>query len=332
MTRIDPFGQLPDGRPVQRVRLAAGELSAAVLTWGAVLQDVRLAGVPWPLTLGGPDLAAYAGGPMQYCGSVVGPVANRISGATASIDGRQCRFEANIDGRATLHGGSTGTHAQLWQIADAAPDALTLALTLPDGLGGFPGTRRLRATFRLEPPATLTLTLATETDAPTPVNLANHSYWSLDGSADHTGHRLTVAADRYLPTDALKLPRDPTPVAGTPFDFRAGRVLTPPEGLDHNLCLAEARRPLTEAAELTGRSGVRLRLATTEPGLQVYDAEGYSSAPFPGHAGHPYGSHAGLALEAQGWPNALNRPDFPPILLRPGKTLEQTTRFRFDRV
>ena len=88
---IAVFGQAKDGREVQAITLQAGDLTARVLTLGAVLQDVRLAGVAHSLTIGGNSVAAYEG-PMGYCGAVVGPVANRIDGARAVIAGKTCNF------------------------------------------------------------------------------------------------------------------------------------------------------------------------------------------------------------------------------------------------
>ncbi len=329
---IRPFGTTSSGQAVQKIRLTRGELTVAVLTWGAVLQDVRLAGAPWSLTLGGEQMAAYEGGPMGYMGAIVGPVANRIAGASAVIAGKTCRFEANEAGITTLHGGRTGTQAQVWTIADASATAVTLQLALPDRLGGFPGNRRFEAVFVLSGTAALTLTSRATTDAPTLINLTNHSYWALDGSGSTSGHRLRVAADRYLPVDDRKIPRGgPVPVEGTVFDLRRGRALDQTEGYDHNFCLADGPGDLRFAAELTGAKGVRMTLDTTEPGLQIYDGSRLNTGAFPGHAGQPYGAFAGIALEPQHWPDAPNRPDFATVALAPGQTRVQAMRWSFAR-
>jgi aldose 1-epimerase len=325
---IRPFGTTPTGEPIQAIRLHDGELTAVVLTLGAILQDLRLAGAPYSLTLGSDAAAAYAG-PMAYCGAIVGPVANRVGGARAMIGGTECRFDPN-EGPNLLHSGATGTHARVWSVAAATASEVTLRLSLPDGLGGFPGNRQITATYALSGTA-LTLTLTATTDAPTLMNLASHGYWTMDGRSDIRGQRLRVAADRYLPVDAALLPTgEARPVTGA-FDLRAGRPLDLTEGFDHNFCLSDGPRPLSFAADLTGQSGLRMTLETTEPGLQIYDARGLNTAPFPGHAGQPYGAHAGLALEPQRWPDAAAHPGFPPITLQPGETYRQVTRFRFNR-
>jgi aldose 1-epimerase len=325
------FGKTTDGREVQRICLRAGELTVVVLTWGAVLNDVRLAGAPHSLTLGTDVMAGYEAR-MVHFGSIVGPVANRIGGASAVIGGKRYDFEVNEAVGKTLHGGNNGTQRRIWTIAEASRSSVTLTLDLADGDGGFPGNRQLTARFDLAAPAALTLTLGARSDAETIVNLANHSYWNLDGSTTYAGHRFRVAADSYTPCDVQTLPTgEVAPVVGT-FDLRKGRVLDGTEVYDTNFCGATAPRPLSFAAELTGKSGVRMVMETTEPGLQVYDGRGINTAPYPGHAGVPYTPHAGLALEAQRWPDATNHAHFPSIVLSPGEQYQQVTRFTFDRV
>jgi aldose 1-epimerase len=311
---------------VRAVTLASPELSVTLLTWGAALNDVRLAGIGHALTLGGGRIEGYAG-PMGYFGTLVGPVANRISGARAVIAGTEHLFEAN-EGPTLLHSGASGIHARHWAIVDADARSVRLRLVLEDATGGFPGRRVLTSEFSVDGPV-LTMRLSAETDAPSLMNLAQHGYWNLDGTPTVAGHLLRIAADRYLPvTDALLPTGEVRPVSGA-FDLRGGRVLDLTEGFDHNFCLAEAPRALTEVAELTGTSGVTLRLATTEPGLQVYDGARLESQPFAGHEGRSYGPFAGIALEPQRWPDAPHQSGFPPITLAPGETYRQETRWSF---
>lgn len=325
MTRIDTFGTLPDGRAVQVITLRAGELIARVLTLGASLQDLRIAGTPWPLILGSDRLEAYLG-PLIWCGAVVGPVANRIGGAAALIGGRLCHFQPN-DGANLLHSGTAGTSGRIWQIEAASAEAVTLACALPAGCDGFPGNRVIRARYAIEAPATLALTLSAETDAATLMNPAHHPYWALDGRADTAAHRLQVAAHRYLPTDAQNLPQAPADLAGSGHDLRTPRRLGDLPPLDHNYCLEGAG--LGPAARLWSDRGPCLTLETDAPGLQVYDGRGLDTAPLPGLMGAPYGPHAGVALEPQAWPDAPAHDDFPPITLGPGQSFRQRLRYSF---
>jgi len=319
---VTDFGTTAQGQPVRRITLTRGPLTVSLLTFGAILQDVRLRGVPRNLTLGSDRLADYQGA-MLYHGALIAPVVNRLSRACAPIAGVLHRFEANQDGQHTLHGGAAGTHLQVWTLAEFGETSATLTLTLPDGAGGFPGTRPVRATFSLTDPATLRLQITATTDRPTLFNAANHSYWNLDGTPDWSGHSLQIDADRYLPTtDSFAPTGEVRTVAGTPFDFRQPRLPTPGNpALDTSFCLADGPRSLARALTLTGQSGVSMTLATTEAAVQVYDGR---AAPRLGRA-----PCEALAIEAQNWPDAPNHPDFPGIELHPGDTYHQTTEWRF---
>ncbi|WP_163848461.1 aldose epimerase family protein [Pseudooceanicola aestuarii] len=320
-----PFGTTPDGQTVEALTLAGGGLTARLLTWGAVVQDLRLDGVDHPLVLGAPDLAPYLG-PMLYFGAITGRFANRIAGGRFTQDGVTYHTDRNDPG-GTLHGGTHGTGQCLWQVLDHRPETATLGLTLPDGHMGFPGRIDIRATCALPGDGTLAFDLWARSDAPTPCSLTHHSYFTL-GGADVLDHRLTLHADHYLPVTGSGIPDGlPAPVSGTRFDFRQSRPLRP-GGFDHNFCLAGPRGTLRPVARLDGPS-LSVEVATTECGLQVYDA-GHIEA-LPGLDGRTYGPHAGVALEPQAWPDAPNRADFPDATLRPGEDYRHQLRYRFTR-
>ena len=321
--QITEFGKTDTGASVQVISIAAGDLTATILTLGCTLHSIHLAGTPHSLTLGSGTLSDYAGD-MLYFGAIVGPVANRITAAKTTLNGHPLQFDANEHGN-LLHSGDVGTHAKIWTIADTTPNSVTLTLTLPAGEGGFPGTRYIRATYQITAPATLRLTLTATTDTPTLMNFANHSYWNLDGTPTWAGHRLQIAADHYTATDAALLPTgEMTPVSATLFDFRKARTVVQGEpALDTNFCLSAAKLPLRPVATLTGASGLALTLATTEPGLQVYDAQRTAR---PGHA-----KYEGFAIEAQGWPDAPNHPKFPSIQITSDAPYAQTTEWRFTK-
>ncbi|KAF0674564.1 aldose epimerase family protein [Profundibacterium mesophilum] len=329
---VQVMGHLPGGRAVETIALSGGALRVRILTLGAILQDVRLDGVDHGLTLGAPDLAAYLG-PLAHFGAVIGPVANRIKGAEAMIGGARYRFEDNMGG-ATLHSGRAGTQFELWRIVERGEAHVSLAIDLAHGDGGFPGNRRITARYAIEAPSTLRLDIGAETDHLTAMNIAHHGYWTMDGGADWSGQSLSIDAEHYLPMSPENLPTgEIAPVAGTRFDYRDPVRLDPQKTgrIDHNFCLARARRPApVPALRLTGRSGVSLRIDTTEPGIQVFDMAPLDSEDFATLHGPPYGNRAGLAFEPQLWPGALHHPDFPSLLLTPGTSYAQQTRFVFE--
>jgi len=300
------------------ITLRAGDITVSILTWGAIVQDVRIAGVDRNLTIGRDSLDDYKGAWCHH-GSLIGPLINRISNARVKIDGFMHELERNQDGRIHLHSGKDATHRQNWAIVDQSDTAVTLEIKLPDGMCGLPANRAVRVTYAVSAPATLTMDITGTADADTVMNFANHSYWNLDGTDTWTGHKLQIDAARYLPVTTDSHPTgEIVDVGGTSMDFRQARVLDASQDvLDNNFCLSQTRQPLRDVLKLTGASGVTMTMATTETGVQVYD--GRATTP-------PYEA---LAIEAQSWPDAPNHRGFPSIRLRAGDTYAQTTQWRF---
>ncbi len=316
-----PFGTTRSGEAVERVELSVGALQVAVLTYGAILQDLRFGGLPYSLTLGSDRLADYEGA-MRWHGALIAPVANRLGAGRAWLRGNEIVLERAPGERHLLHSGAAGTHAKLWRVEGLSSDHVTLAVDLAHGEGGFPGNRQVRAEYSMTP-SSLRLRVTARTDRPTLFNAANHSYWNLDGSESWAGHRLQVAADRVLAVTDEVVPTGEIPaVAGTALGFRAARDIAPGDpALDTCFCLSDERQTLRPVLWLRGQSGVTMQFATTEPGVQVYDGR---DAVRPGRA-----AYEGLAIEAQGWPDAPNHPGFPSIELMPGEPREQITEWRF---
>lgn len=314
-TVVTPFGTTTDNREVAAFTLSGHGLTATILNYGAILQDVRLDDVDHSLTVGSDTFADYED-VMTFHGVIVGPVANRLSGAQATINGVTHHFDANLLGKHTLHSGAAGTHARIWNGVQHSPDTLDLTLDLADGEGGFPAHRHVTATFEILAGPTLRLTITTTADAPSIANLTNHSYWNLDGTDHMNGHALQIDAVSYLPTDdEFVVTGESVSTKNTAFDFSRLRNLTfGSPALDNTFCVAQNRRDLTPVLHLRGASGVSMRVATTEAGLHVYD-------------NRP--DHAAIAIEAQGWPDAPNKDGFPSIAVAPDAPAVQITQWQF---
>lgn len=350
----DLFGTLPGGEPVHRWTITDGAgLTARILTLGATLQSLDVpdaAGSSANVVLGFPELDDYLER-SPYFGATVGRYANRIAGGRMTLDGVRHRLPLNDTPRPnTLHGGPGGFSARLWRATPfSGPESagVDLRLVSPDGDEGFPG--RLTASVRYTlTRGRLRIDYRAETDAPTVVCLTNHAYLNLAGEGAGTvlDHELTLAAGTFLPVDADLIPTSdgPVPVAGTPFDFTRGRPLgeglatahaqlRTADGYDHCWAVDPAQlRRANPVARLTHpASGRTVEVFTTEPGIQVYTGNGLDGT-LTGPSGRPYVRHGGVALETQHFPDSPNRPDFPPVTLRPGQHYRSSTVLRFGAV
>ncbi|RWX75080.1 galactose mutarotase [Neorhizobium lilium] len=333
---FEVFGRTGEGEPVYRVAIAGGGLTAKVITWGAIIQDLRLDGHQPPLVLGFETFDAY---PVHspFFGATPGRCANRIGDGRFTLDGKAHQLELNENGVTHLHGGVTGLGRSNWTIVEHAADTVVLRITDPDGRAGYPGNCTVTATYRLLEGGVLSVVYESTTDAPTLCNVCQHTYFNLDGREDALGHDIMIAADHLVTVDERQIPTgELMAVAGTPFDLREmgpmNRVHDGEQVLfDHNYCLSTervAKRPVALARSVY--SGVSLEVRTTEPGLQLYS--GFKmNVPVAGLEGRHYPPFAGFCLETQIWPDAINHPGFPNAVLRPGEVLRQETDYLFSK-
>lgn len=334
---FSPFGVLPDGTPVTAARLEnARGCSVTILDFGATVQSLLVPnrrGQPIDVVLGYDTAAEYETGD-SYLGATIGRVGNRIGGATFSLGG-ETRTLAKNDGENHLHGGVRGFDKRMWHMR-AEGDSLLCERLSPDGEEGYPGNLSVRVAFTLTEDCALRIQYDAETDRDTPVNLTNHSYFNLDGGGSVLGHRLQVNAERFCENDAGCLPTGRLlDVAGTPFDFRAGKELGAEigaddeqirrfGGYDHNYVLSGK----TAAKLLGAKSGIELTVGTDLPGMQLYTANALTER--AGKGGRMMAPHGAVCLETQLFPNAMNCWGFPSPVLRKGEHMHSETTFSFS--
>ncbi|SCD81794.1 aldose 1-epimerase [Streptomyces sp. DvalAA-19] len=324
---------------MHRHRLHAPGISAHVLTYGGVLQSLEVAdaaGESGNVVLGLDTMGDYLTR-SRFFGAVVGRYGNRIAGASFTLDGKEYRLPSN-HGRNSLHGGPAGFHDRVWRVVGAAGDRIALAYRSPDGEAGYPGALDVTLCYTVSAARThtdLCIDYRAVTDAPTHVNLTNHSYFNLRGQGDDpppsaaagrgrlppggrrapAGQRHGGARDRH----SLRFHRPAVPGG------RARRV--PPQlavagGLDHCFVLGGRPGTLRSVAALwepeTERS---MEMLTTEPGVQLYSGNRLTDV--------VHGPRSGLCLETQHFPDSPNRPAFPSTVLRPGQEYRSRTVYRF---
>jgi aldose 1-epimerase len=312
-----------EGRPVRRFTLTnANGLVVRILDYGGIINALLLpdrAGRLADVVLGFPTLDGYLAR-HPYFGALVGRVGNRIAGASFELDGQVHRLAAN-DGPHHLHGGHRGFDRAIWQAeaaATAAGPALRLGHVSPDGDEGYPGRVAVEAVYTLTDANELQLDITATTDRATPLNLVHHSYWNLAGAGTILDHELQLFASHYTPGGPDVVPLGTIlPVAGTPFDFTAakpvGRDLAAlpatPAGYDHNFVVDGAPGRLRPVARLRDpASGRTMDLAADQPGVQLYTAAKLGGG--DAGKGAPHVAFAGLCLETQTFPNAINHPSW----------------------
>jgi aldose 1-epimerase len=330
------FGRI-DGAPVYEAAIASkAGASAKILSWGAVLRDfvAPTAKGPQRVVLGLNSIEDYLAYSPHF-GAVPGRFANRIANGRFVLDGVEHQLDRKPGQKHTLHGGPKGFGHRLWTMVASDASSVSLSLASPDGDAGFPGALTATCVYRMLEPATLRVELSAVSDKPTVVNLTQHSYFNLDGSQDVLDHEVTLFADFYTPADADLIPTgEILAVAGTPYDFRSARPVRHPAAIayDTNFVASRQRGPDGIAPVALVRSptnGLSMRLFSTEPGVQFYDAATLD-CPAPGLGGARYGAHAGLCFEPQAFPDSPNRRHFTDCVLRPGGEYRHVSEFRFS--
>ena len=345
-----PFGSHGNA-PVEALTLAnACGMEATLITFGARLTQMTVpdrGGAAADIVLGFDDLASYQATD-TYFGATCGRYGNRIAEGRFDLDGKTVEVSRNEPPN-HLHGGFAGFDKQVW---DAWPDedrnAVTFTLVSPAGSEGYPGQLILSSTYQLTEDDRLLVTMRGVSDAPTILNMVHHSYWNVagHGSGDLSRQMLTVDADFYTPVDdELLATGEVLAVAGTPFDFRSGKLIgrdigaianagfgrlsEGAGGYDHNWVLRGFGPGLRPVATLTDpESGRGFKLRSTEPGVQIYTG-GYLSPAVIGKGGHPYCKYAGLTFETQKFPGSPGFAHFPTTRLEPGEVYEHRMEFQF---
>ncbi len=206
----------------------------------------------------------------------------------------------------------------------------------PAGEEGYPGSVDVTVTYSLMNGNALRISYEAISDAPTVLNLSNHTYFNLagEGSGSILRHALLLRASHYTPVNTSLIPTgEIAPVASTPFDFTEARVigdridqadeqLALAGGYDHNFVFDRAEDMLFQPNFLVRvidpGSGRVMDVSTDQPGVQFYSGN-FLDGSFAGTSGRIYGQRAGFCLETQHFPDSPNQPHFPSTVLQPGE-------------
>jgi len=336
-----PFGNMPDGTPVEIYTLSDGAFEARIATYGGIVVSLKAPdrnGKVADVVLGFDDVDGYVanfnGASDAFFGAIIGRYGNRIAHGSFSLDGKKYSLPLN-NGENSLHGGPHGFNNVVWK-AKPIENGIELSYLSKDGEAGYPGDLSTVVRYTLVK-GNLRIEYSATTDKNTVVNLTNHSYFNLAGQGDILNRQLTLHASRFTPVDSGLIPTGKLKsVEATPFDFRkatavGARIAANDEqlhlghGYDHNWVLDSGGGKLTEAAVLSDPSSGRvLKVLTDQPGIQFYSGN-FLDGSIKGKGGKPDELHAALCLETQHFPDSPNHPDFPTTELKAGEHYRTVT-------
>ncbi len=346
----EDFGKTKNGESVEIYTLRNNKgLTAKVMTRGATLVQLHVPdrdGKAADIIFGFDDIAGYESEAYQYFGCTTGRVCNRIAKGKFSLDGKKYTLAVNNDPN-HLHGGvERSLDKVVWKgrpFENERGQGVTFSYTSPDGEEGYPGNLDVKVTYLvLKDGNRLSIRYTASTDKATPVNLTNHAYFNLagQGSATILEHKLKLNADNYTPVDDTLIPTGAIePVEGTVLDFRKpvsiGKRIgaltdTAALGYDHNYVLnqpEEGKKMGMAAMLFDPSSGRRMRIMTTEPGIQFYSGNFLRGD--KGKSGATYAHRSACCLETQHFPDSVNQPEFPNTVLKPGETFNSQTIYFF---
>jgi aldose 1-epimerase len=277
-------------------------------------------------------------------GAAIGRYANRINQGKITLDGVEYQLPRNNFGHC-LHGGPTGWQYQIYKVVEADARHIKLLRESPDGDNNFPGNVKAYVTYTLTDNNAIDIAYEATTDAPTVINMTNHSYFNLSG--DPAGHLITddilwINAANFTPVDSTYMTSgEIRPVAATPFDFTTPKLIGEDidadciqirngNGYDHNWCLDTDGDINQVACELyCPQTGIDLKVYTDEPGIQVYSGN-FLDGTVTGKKGIVYQQRSAICLETQHYPDSPNKPQWPSVVLRPGETYTSHCIFAFS--
>lgn len=339
------FDSQIDGQEVRLFQLKNAKLTVSLTNYGARLVSLEVPdkeGKSRDVILGYDSAEEYKKNYNNYYGAIVGRYGNRIGKASFKLNGETFSLEKN-DGDNSLHGGTNGVYNKVWKVVNNTATSITLAYTSPDGEAGYPGTVNMEVTYTLQDNGGLTIDYRATTDKETVLNLTNHAYFNLNGAGDPSilDHELQIAAKGITEVDATLIPTGKSlPVEGTAFDFTKAQAigahindenaqLKIGKGYDHNFELDKKAGFQEVAAVYAPKTGIEMKIYTTEPGLQFYSGNFMKDTDPKGKDGKAYPFRSAFCLETQHFPDAPNHPGFASTVLKPGDTYSSKTEYRF---
>lgn len=345
---VEAFDKIVDGKQTGLYTLtnsSGGEIT--ITNYGAKIVSLQVpdkSGKMTDVVLGHAGIDEYLASEEPYFGAVCGRTANRIAQGRFTLEGKEYQLAIN-NGPNSLHGGIKGFNAVVWDVKQVTENSIELFYLSKDGEEGYPGNLSVTIIYTLSDDNALDINYRATTDKTTILNLTNHSYFNLSGEGDPSidDHLLVLNADTYLPTDETAIPYGPAEsVKGTPMDFTemhqiGARInddfqqLQFGKGYDHTYILNKNSEDEYNFAGycLSPKTGIKMEIFTTEPGVQLYTGN-WMTGNFAAKNGNRYPERSAVCFETQHFPDSINKPDYPTVILKPEEEFHSRTTYRFS--
>jgi aldose 1-epimerase len=346
---VSSFGKTSDGKEVKLYTLKNKNGTEAAFTdlgadWVSMKVKDKLGKVR-DVVFGYDNAAVYENNPTT-CGECVGRNANRIGNAKFTLGGKEYELAKNDHGKNNLHSGPDYWKSRVFS-AEAGEGQLgsrvTFSLHSKDMDQGYPGNLDFTVTYTLQDNDSLMIEYSAESDQETICNPTNHAYFNLSGhdSGLISAQEVWINADAFTPADAFSVPTgEIRPVSGTPMDFTIMKEIGKDidadydqlkfaGGFDHNYVLNGYDGKLKLAAKAKDReSGIVMKVYTDLPGVQFYSGNHLKSSA-PGKDDADYALRTGYCFETQFFPDAVNHPEWPQPVIKPGEKYHHFTVYEF---
>lgn len=293
---IKTFGVLPDGRKVHSYLLGNDKgMSAEILDFGCAIYRLNVpakGGETVDVALAWPDLTGYLDNDPSF-GAVVGRIVGPVPNLRLEYQDKCVILPPSGDDGSHCHGGKIGFKHSLWQVNEQIyqdTGVLSLSLTSPDGMDGYPGEVKATVVYQITEDNRLIIDFHGEADEDTPFNPTNHCSFNLEGhNAGYIGDHIA-----WINQQAVAVDGHIVPAGETPFDLRVPTRLDDKLGSSepglargydnfHFIAGSGLRPMMTLYAPKTG---VQMEIASEANGAIVYSC--YYLRDFPGKDGAIY--------------------------------------------
>lgn len=345
------FGTLSNGLSVSLFVVKNKKMTMSVTNYGCSITRLLVSnenGSKTDVVLGFSTLNGYVENWGSF-GAIIGRYSNKISGSKFVLNGVEYNLFANCDNDC-LHGGFPRWESMLWNGKFIRKDRNTIGVKFskrfPDGFQGFPGNLLVEVEYLIDDGNQITMSYKAISDKETPISITNHSYFNLRGYGDIKENKLKLYSNKYLETDDNNIPTGNfIDVKGTKYDFLDFKKIGedfPSEKNGYDDCfvtnvysnksgIPTKDTTLVKVAELIdNKVGKKMTVFSNCEGVQLYTANYVKYV--PGKYGAFYMPHNAVCLETQNFPDSVNRPEFPSVILKTNQEYYSVTKYKFESI